>query len=80
MSKFVVRAIVEENVAYSIEINGEGITLKDAEKLLDDLEREIEIVTWEIEKQKRANPEPEVSEKKEFAEKYGLQPSSRFSW
>ena len=69
-----------EDVYYPIEIDGKGMTLKQAKELLADLESEIEILEWEIEKQKRANPEPEVSEKKEFAEKYGLQPSSRFSW
>ena len=75
----IVRAILED-VYYPIEINGEGLTLKQAKKLLADLEAEIEIVEWEEEKKRRANPEPEVSEKRAFAERYGLQPSSVYNW
>ena len=75
----IVRAILED-VYYPIEINGEGLTLKQAKKLLTDLEAEIEIVEWEEEKKRRANPEPEVSEKRAFAERYGLQPSSVYNW
>jgi hypothetical protein len=79
MSNLVVRAIMED-VYYPIEINGEGLTLKQAKKLLADLEAEIEILEWEEAKKKKANPDPEVSEKRIFAERMGMEPSSVYYW
>jgi hypothetical protein len=85
---FKVQAILED-VYYPIEIElntGESqntiamVTINEAKKLLADLETEIEIIEWEEVKKRRANPDPEVSEKRVFAEKMGLQPSSVYNW
>jgi hypothetical protein len=86
--KSIVRAIMED-VYYPIEIDLDPrsthssskkcLTLKEAKELLADLESEIEIIEWEEEKKRRANPEPEVSEKRAFAERMGMSPSSIYS-
>ena len=74
-------AITDQNSYYQIEIITEqNLTIKEAKKLLADLETQIEIIEWEETKKKKANPDPEVSEKRVFAEKMGIQPSSVYHW
>jgi len=93
MNNIIVKAIMED-VYYPIEVSLNQrelvlptsggalccLSLRQAKKLLADLEAEIEIVEWEEAKKKKANPDPEVSEKREFAEKMVLQPSSVYNW